>query len=138
MAEVPKIKFDNLKSLEAESIQIIWEAVSNANNPAMLYSIGKDSSVLLHLMKKAFYPGKIPFPLVHVDTLWKFKEMIEFRDRIAKENNLDLIVYSNPDGIKMNINPFIHGSELHTQIMKTEALKQVLAKYKFDFYFWRS
>ena len=98
----------------------------------MLYSLGKDSSVMLHLAKKAFYPGKIPFPLLHVDTLWKFKEMYEFRDKIINEEKLELIVFTNPEGIKNNINPIDNGSEVHTDIMKTQALKMALDKYKFD------
>jgi len=112
----------HLKQLEAESIYILREVAANFSNPVMMYSIGKDSSVMIHLAMKAFYPAKPPFPLLHVDTLWKFKDMIEFRDKRVKELGLDLIVYTNPDGIKMNINPFIHGS----------ALKQALNKYGFD------
>ncbi|MFT4718648.1 MAG: sulfate adenylyltransferase subunit 2 [Rickettsiales bacterium] len=123
---------NHLKQLETESIEIIWEVYKNFKNPVILYSIGKDSSVMLHLIKKAFAPAKIPFPLAHVDTLWKFKEMIEFRDKIAKKENLELIVHTNPDGRKLNINPFDHGSAKHTDIMKTIALKQLLNKYKFD------
>ena len=122
----------HLKELEAESIHIMREVIAEFENPAMLYSIGKDSSVMLHLAQKAFYPAPPPFPLVHVDTLWKFKEMIEFRDRRVKEVDMELIVYSNPNGKKMNISPFTHGSALHTDIMKTEALKQMLDIYKFD------
>ncbi len=125
-------KMNHLKLLEAESIYILREVAANFSNPVMLYSIGKDSSVMLHLAMKAFYPSKPPFPLLHVDTLWKFKDMIEFRDRRVKELGLDLIVYTNPEGIKMNINPFIHGSKIHTDIMKTQALKQALSKYQFD------
>ena len=125
-------KLTHLKQLEAESIHIIREVIAEFENPAMLYSVGKDSSVMLHLAQKAFYPASPPFPLVHVDTKWKFKEMIEFRDRRAKEVGMELIVYSNPQGDKMNISPFEHGSALHTDIMKTEALKQMLDKYKFD------
>lgn len=127
-----RIEFKHLKTLEAESIEIIWEVFRQFKNPAILYSIGKDSSVMLHLIKKAFSPAKIPFPLVHVDTTWKFKEMIDFRDKIAKEESLDLIVYKNEDGLKIGINPFIHGSEKHTDIMKTQGLKKMLSKYKFD------
>lgn len=126
------MKFEYLKKLETESIEIIWEVYEKFKNPVALYSIGKDSSVMLHLMKKAFYPSKIPFPLLHVDTLWKFREMIEFRDRKAKEDDFDLLIYYNEEGKKININPFIHGSEKHTYIMKTQALKQALNKYKFD------
>jgi len=125
-------KLTHLKELEAESIHIIREAVAESENPVMLYSIGKDSSVMLHLALKAFYPGKPPFPLMHVDTTWKFSDMITFRDRRAEELGLDLLVYSNEEGIKQNINPFIHGSKVHTDIMKTEALKKALDKYKFD------
>lgn len=124
--------FQNLNFLESESLQIIWEAVSNFKNPVMLYSMGKDSSVMLHLMRKAFYPGKIPFPLVHVDTLWKFKEMTDFRDRMAKKFGFELIIYTNPQGAKDGINPFVYGSEIHTDIMKTQALKKMINKYKFD------
>lgn len=127
-----KINFAHLKKLEEESINIIWEVARSFENPGMLYSIGKDSSVMLHLMRKAFYPGRIPFPLLHVDTLWKFKEMIAFRERVAKEVGFDLLVYSNPEGIEKEINPFVHGPEKHTDLMKTQALKQALNKYKFD------
>ena len=122
----------HLRQLENESIYIIREAISTSSNPAMLYSIGKDSSVMLHLALKAFYPAKPPFPLVHVDTLWKFKQMIEFRDKRVREVGMELITHTNPKGIDMDISPFTHGSKLHTDIMKTEALKQVLDKYKFD------
>lgn len=122
----------HLQQLEAESIQIIREVAAEFENPVMLYSIGKDSSVLLHLARKAFYPGKIPFPLLHVDTDWKFREMIEFRDRLAKEYDFDLIVHKNPEGIEMGVGPFTHGSSKHTDIMKTQGLKQALDKYGFD------
>lgn len=125
-------KTTHLKALEAESIFIIREVIAEFSNPAMLYSIGKDSSVLLHLIQKAFYPAIPPFPLVHVDTKWKFREMIEFRDRRAKEVGMKLIVYSNPEGEKINISPFTHGSAMHTDIMKTQGLKQMLDLYKFD------
>ena len=125
-------KTTHLKALEAESIFIIREVIAEFSNPAMLYSIGKDSSVLLHLIQKAFYPAIPPFPLVHVDTKWKFREMIEFRDKRAKEVGMNLIVYSNPEGEKINISPFIHGSAMHTDIMKTQGLKQMLDLYKFD------
>jgi sulfate adenylyltransferase subunit 2 len=108
------------------------EVVASAENPVMLYSVGKDSSVMLHLAKKAFFPGKIPFPLMHIDTMWKFSEMIQFRDKTAKDLDLDLIVHINPEGKKLGINPFIHGSSKHTNIMKTEGLKQAMDKYKFD------
>lgn len=122
----------HLKALEAESIHIMREVIAEFDNPAMLYSIGKDSSVMLHLAQKAFYPAPPPFPLVHVDTMWKFREMIEFRDQRAKEVGMDLIVHINPKGAEMNISPFEHGSALHTDIMKTEGLKQMLDIYKFD------
>ena len=125
-------KISHLKQLEAEAIHIMREVVAEFRNPAMLYSVGKDSSVMLHLLQKAFYPGSPPLPLVHVDTTWKFKEMIEFRDRRAKEVGMELVVYSNPKGIEMNISPFTHGSELHTNIMKTEALKNILNIKKYD------
>ncbi len=122
----------HLKQLEAESIYIIREVAAEFENPVMLYSIGKDSSVMLHLAMKAFYPGKPPFPLMHIDTTWKFREMIDFRERRVKELGLDLIVYINEQGIKDGINPFVHGSKVYTDIMKTEGLKQALDKYKFD------
>lgn len=122
----------HLKQLEAEAIYIMREVIAEFENPAMLYSVGKDSSVMLHLAQKAFYPAMPPFPLVHVDTKWKFHEMIEFRDKRAKELGMELIVYSNPKGKEMNISPFVHGSALHTDIMKTEGLTQMLDKYKFD------
>lgn len=126
------VRITHLKQLEAESIHIMREVVAEFENPAMLYSIGKDSSVMLHLAQKAFYPAPPPFPLVHVDTMWKFREMIEFRDRRAAEVGMDLIVHINPKGAEMNISPFEHGSALHTDIMKTEGLKQMLDIYKFD------
>ena len=122
----------HLKQLEAESIQIMREVAAEFDNPVMLYSVGKDSSVLLHLARKAFYPGKIPFPLLHVDTNWKFKEMIAFRDQMAEKHGLDLIVHKNPRGLEMNISPFTHGSAKHTDIMKTEGLKQALDMHGFD------
>ncbi len=122
----------NLKLLESESIHIIREVAAEFDNPAMLYSIGKDSSVMLHLAQKAFYPAKPPFPLVHVDTMWKFREMIEFRDKRADEVGMELIVYTNPKGAELNISPFTHGSAMHTDIMKTQALKQMLDIYEFD------
>ena len=127
-----KNRLTHLKALEAESIQIMREVAAEFDNPVMLYSIGKDSSVLLHLARKAFYPGKIPFPLMHVDTNWKFKEMIEFRNKLAEKYDFDLIVHKNPRGMEMNISPFVHGSAKHTDIMKTEGLKQALDKYGFD------
>jgi len=122
----------HLKALEAESIHIIREVVAEFDNPAMLYSIGKDSSVMLHLAIKAFHPAKLPFPLLHVDTTWKFKEMIEFRDRRIKELGLTLLTHVNPEGIAQNISPFTHGSAVHTDVMKTEGLKQALNYYEFD------
>ena len=125
-------RLSHLKALENESIQIFREVVAEFENPVMLYSVGKDSSVLLHLARKAFYPGKIPFPLLHVDTTWKFKEVIAFRDRMAKEHGFELLVHINPDGLAMNVGPFSHGSAKHTDIMKTQSLKQALDKYKFD------
>ncbi|MCM8532031.1 MAG: sulfate adenylyltransferase subunit CysD [Lentisphaeraceae bacterium] len=125
-------KMTHLKELEAESIHIIREVAAEFNNPVMLYSVGKDSAVMLHLAMKAFYPGKPPFPLMHVDTKWKFKEMIEFRDNHVAKLGLDLIVYSNPEGIEKNINPFDNGSQVHTDVMKTQGLKQALDKYGFD------
>ena len=125
-------KLTHLKELEAESIHIMREVIAEFSNPAMLYSVGKDSSVMLHLLQKAFYPASPPLPLVHVDTQWKFKEMIEFRDKRAKEVGMELIVYSNPEGERLNISPFEHGSAMHTDIMKTQGLKQMLDIYKFD------
>ena len=122
----------HLQRLEAESIHIMREVMAEAENPVMLYSIGKDSAVMLHLAMKAFYPSKPPFPLLHVDTRWKFKEMYGFRDRMVKELGLDLLVHINPDGIAKDINPFTHGSAIHTDIMKTEGLKQALNQYGFD------
>ncbi|HLD23438.1 MAG TPA: sulfate adenylyltransferase subunit CysD [Sulfuricurvum sp.] len=122
----------HLKVLEAEAIHIMREVVAEFDNPAMLYSIGKDSSVMLHLAIKAFYPSKLPFPLLHVDTTWKFKEMIEFRDRRIKELGLTLLTHVNPEGIAQGINPFVHGSAVHTDVMKTEGLKQALNYYEFD------
>lgn len=121
-----------LRMLEAESIYIMREVIAEFENPAMLYSVGKDSSVMLHLLKKAFYPAVPPIPLVHVDTKWKFKEMIDFRDKKAKEMGMQLIVYSNPKIDELNLSPFIHGSSMHTDIAKTEALRQMLDIYKFD------
>lgn len=125
-------RLTHLKKLEAESIHIMREVIAEFDNPAMLYSVGKDSSVMLHLAQKAFYPAPPPFPLVHVDTTWKFKEMIEFRDRRAEEVGMELIVYINPKGQEMNISPFEHGSGMHTDIMKTQGLRQMLDQYQFD------
>ena len=122
----------HLKQLEAESIHIMREVVAEFDNPVMLYSVGKDSSVMLHLALKAFYPAKLPFPLLHVDTTWKFSEMIRFRDETAKRLGLDLIVHINQDGVNEGVTPFTHGSEMHTHIMKTVALKQALDKHGFD------
>lgn len=122
----------HLDRLEAESIHIIREVAAVAENPVMLYSVGKDSAVMLHLAMKAFYPSVPPFPLMHVDTTWKFREMIAFRDRKAAEIGMDLIVHSNQEGIDAGVGPFTHGSSRHTDIMKTQALKQALDKYKFD------
>jgi sulfate adenylyltransferase subunit 2 len=122
----------HLKRLEAESIEIMREVVAEFKKPVMLYSIGKDSSVMLHLAIKAFYPAPLPFPLLHVDTTWKFREMIVFRDETARRLNLDLLVYINQEGLGRGINPFASGSSLHTHVMKTEALKQALDKYGFD------
>ncbi len=122
----------HLKQLEAESIHIIREVAAEFDNPVMLYSIGKDSAVMLHLAMKAFAPGKPPFPLLHVDTTWKFKEMIKFRDEYVKKLGLDLIVHTNQEGVDMGVGPFSHGSATHTDIMKTQGLKQALNKYGFD------
>ncbi|MDG9668193.1 sulfate adenylyltransferase subunit CysD [Hahella sp. CR1] len=122
----------HLKQLEAESIHIIREVAAEFERPVMLYSIGKDSSVMLHLARKAFFPGKPPFPLMHVDTTWKFKDMITFRDQQAAKFGLDLIVHINEEGVRQGIGPFSHGSAKHTDVMKTESLKQALNKYKFD------
>jgi len=127
-----KNRLTHLKALEAESIQIMREVAAEFDNPVMLYSIGKDSSVLLHLARKAFYPGKIPFPLMHVDTNWKFKEMIEFRDHLAKKYDFELLVHKNPEGMAMGMSPFKHGSAKHTDVMKTQGLKQALDKHGFD------
>lgn len=122
----------HLKQLEAESIHIIREVAAEFDNPVMLYSIGKDSAVMLHLARKAFYPGKLPFPVMHVDTRWKFQEMYSFRDKMVADLDLNLITHTNPDGIAQDINPFVHGSAKHTDIMKTEGLKQALDKHGFD------
>ncbi|MEZ9551886.1 sulfate adenylyltransferase subunit CysD [Vibrio breoganii] len=125
-------RMTHLKQLEAESIHIMREVAAEFDNPVMLYSVGKDSSVMLHLAQKAFAPATPPFPLMHVDTTWKFKEMIEFRDYMAKKLGMKLIVHQNPEGVEMDINPFVHGSSLHTDIMKTQGLKQALDKHGFD------
>ncbi len=122
----------HLETLEAESIHIMREVVATADNPVMLYSVGKDSAVMLHLAMKAFHPNKLPFPLMHVDTTWKFREMIAFRDKIISEFGLKLIVHINEDGVNKGVGPFSHGSSLHTEIMKTQALKQALDKHSFD------
>jgi sulfate adenylyltransferase subunit 2 len=122
----------SLDLLEAESIFIFREVVATCDNPVLLYSIGKDSSVLLHLARKAFYPAPLPFPLLHVDTTWKFRAMIEFRDAVARQPGTQLIVHTNEDGLRAGINPFTSGSRLHTDVMKTQALKQALDKYRFD------
>jgi sulfate adenylyltransferase subunit 2 len=122
----------HLRRLEAESIHVMREVAAEFRNPVMLYSIGKDSSVMLHLAMKAFYPSKPPFPLLHVDTTWKFREMIRFRDETAKRLGLDLIVHVNEEGVKRGVNPFDSGASVHTHVMKTEGLKQALDKYKFD------
>ncbi len=124
--------FSHLQQLEAESIYLFREVVAECERPVMLYSIGKDSSVLLHLARKAFFPSKLPFPLLHVDTTWKFKEMIEFRAQVVADYHLDLLVYTNQHGVEQGVSPMTHGSSLYTDIMKTEALKQALEKYGFD------
>ncbi|MEA3456614.1 MAG: sulfate adenylyltransferase subunit CysD, partial [Campylobacterota bacterium] len=129
---ITKERMTHLKQLEAESIHILREVTAEFTNPVMMYSVGKDSSVMLHLAMKAFAPGKPPFPMLHVDTLWKFHEMIEFRDQRAKDLGFDLVVHSNPQGVEMNVSPFEHGSKVHTDIMKTEALKQALDAGGYD------
>jgi sulfate adenylyltransferase subunit 2 len=132
----PELPFPpHLKRLEAESIHILREAVAEAQNPVMMYSIGKDSGVMLHLARKAFYPAPPPFPLLHIDTRWKFREMYLFRDFVARESGMELLIHTNPEAIEKNINPFDHGSALHTDIAKTEGLKQALDHYKFDVVF---
>jgi sulfate adenylyltransferase subunit 2 len=125
-------KLTHLKELEAESIHIIREVAAEFERPVMLYSVGKDSAVMLHLTMKAFFPGKPPFPMMHVDTTWKFKEMIDFRDQLIKKLGLELLVYINQDGVDQGIGPFSHGSKKHTDVMKTDGLKQALDKYQFD------
>ncbi len=128
----PRRQLTHLEELEAESIHIMREVAAEADNPVMLYSVGKDSAVMLHLAMKAFYPSKPPFPIMHVDTTWKFSEMISFRNKMAEKLGLDLIVHINEDGVKEGIGPFTHGSQVHTDVMKTVGLKQALDKYKFD------
>ncbi|AUH51007.1 sulfate adenylyltransferase subunit CysD [Chromobacterium sp. ATCC 53434] len=130
--DIDQARLTHLQQLEAESIHIIREVAAEFENPVMLYSIGKDSAVMLHLAKKAFFPGKPPFPLLHVDTTWKFRDMIALRDRQARENGWDLLVHVNQDGVAAGVNPFTAGSARHTDVMKTEGLKQALNKYKFD------
>ena len=132
MTELTPERLTHLKQLEAESIHIIREVAAEFANPVMLYSIGKDSSVMLHLARKAFYPGPIPFPLLHVDTTWKFREMIAFRDALKDDPNIDLLVHINQEGVEQGVGPFTHGSAVHTDIMKTQALKQALTAHKFD------
>src|SRR4051794_18263841 len=127
-----KILPKHLKRLEAESIEIMREVVAEFKNPVMLYSIGKDSSVMLHLALKAFYPAALPFPLMHIDTTWKFREMIAFRDRITRRLGVNLIVYVNQEGLERGVDPIVSGSSLHTYVMKTEALKQALDLHGFD------
>jgi sulfate adenylyltransferase subunit 2 len=126
------VNLSHLRQLEAESIHILREVVAEFQNPVMMYSIGKDSSVMLHLARKAFYPSVPPFPLLHVDTTWKFREMIEFRDNMAVECGMKLLVHTNQEGLEKGVNPFTHGSSVYTDIMKTESLKQALGKYRFD------
>ena len=130
--KISKKRLTHLQQLEAESIHIIREVAAEFENPVMLYSVGKDSAVMLHLAAKAFLPGKPPFPLMHVDTTWKFKEMIAFRDMMAKKVGMELIVHINEEGVKQGVGPFTHGSSVHTDIMKTQGLKQALDKYGFD------
>jgi sulfate adenylyltransferase subunit 2 len=132
MPRADLVRLTHLQRLEAESVHIMREVAAQAERPVMLYSIGKDSAVMLHLALKAFYPGRPPFPFLHVDTTWKFKAMYEFRDRMAREHGLELLVYTNAEGVEMGINPFTHGSAVHTDVMKTQALKQALSKYGFD------
>ena len=125
-------RMTHLQRLEAEAIHIMREVVAEAENPVMLYSIGKDSSVMLHIAMKAFYPAKPPFPIMHIDTMWKFSEMIGFRNKMAEDLGLELIVHINPEGEQMKMNPFVHGSAKHTDVMKTQGLKQALDKHGFD------
>ena len=132
MSKPESYKLTHLQELEAESIHIIREVASEFENPVMMYSIGKDSSVMVKLAQKAFAPGKIPFPLLHVDSHWKFKEMIKFRDEFCRTNNINLIVHKNEEGVKAGVGPFTHGSKIHTDTMKTQSLLQALDKHKFD------
>ena len=132
MTSIEPRALSHLKSLESESIEIFREVAASFERPVMMYSIGKDSSVLLHLARKAFYPSRIPFPLLHIDTTWKFREMIAFRDRMASEHGFELLVHTNPEGKANNINPFDHGSSRYTDIMKTQALRQALSAGKYD------
>lgn len=132
MSALATRKLSHLDALEAESIHIIREVAAEFRHPVLLYSIGKDSAVLAHLARKAFAPGRIPFPFMHVDTKWKFRDMIAFRDRYCRDIGVDLIVHTNPEGLERGINPFDHGSAVHTQVMKTEALKQALDLHAFD------
>jgi len=125
----------HLQRLESEAIHILREAVAESDNPVMLYSVGKDSSVLLHLARKAFFPGPLPFPLLHVDTTWKFREMYAFRDQVATQPGVELLVHQNPDALEQKINPFTHGSSVHTTVWKTEGLKQAIDKHGFDLAF---
>ncbi len=134
-SEISAGRLTHLQRLESEAIQIMREAVSESERPAMLYSVGKDSSVMLHLARKAFFPSVPPFPLVHVDTTWKFSDMYAFRDAAAKEAGMELIVHQNPECVERGINPFDHGSALHTDMWKTEGLKQVIDEHKFDLCF---
>src|SRR3954464_13806015 len=127
-----EFRLSHLRQLEAESIHIIREVAAEFDNPVMLYSIGKDSSVMVQLARKAFYPAKLPFPLLHIDTTWKFREMIAFRNRTIERLGLELLVHTNPEGLATGIGPFTHGSALHTDVMKTQALKQALDLHKFD------
>src|SRR6266576_3765688 len=127
-----RMALTHLRALEAESIHILREVVAEFSKPVMLYSIGKDSSVMVRLAQKAFFPGRVPFPLLHVNTTWKFREMIAFRDRFCKENNLRLLEHINTEGVKNNINPFDHGSNKYTHEMKTVALRQALSEGKYD------
>ena len=129
---MPQRTLTHLKQLEAESIHIIREVAAEFDNPVMLYSVGKDSTVMLQLALKAFYPGKPPFPLMHVDTTWKFQDMYRYRDQVVERFGLNLIVYINEEGVAQGIGPFTHGSQKHTNIMKTEGLKKALDKYGFD------